>query len=84
MAAALISIGVNDHKLSFYDQRGEIRELKDRKCQYGYSCRSSTSMGNKIKFMAQSCQNTGLFQPFMAFFKIHTQKRIMFVRVKNK
>ena len=66
MSAALISIGVNDYL--FMASGGEIRELKDRKCQHRYSCRSSTSMGDKINFMALSCQNTGLFQSFMAYY----------------
>ena len=64
MSAALISTGVNDYL--FMTSGGEIRQIKDRKCQHDYSCRSSTNMGNKIKFMALSCQNTGLFQSFMA------------------
>ena len=55
--------------------RGEIRELKDRKCQHDYSCRSSTSMDDKINFMALSCQNTGLFQSFIWHIM---QKRIIF------
>ena len=59
MSAALISIGVNDYLLMA--SGGEIRELKDRKCQHDYSCRSSTGMCDKINFMAVSCQNTGLF-----------------------
>ena len=66
MSAALISIGVNDYL--FMASGGDIRELKDRKCQHDYSCRSSTSMGDKINFMAQSCQNTDLFQSFMAYY----------------
>ena len=66
MSAALISIGVNDYL--FMASGGEIRDLKDRKCQHDYSCRSSTSMGDKINFMALSCQNTGLFQSFMAYY----------------
>ena len=66
MSAALILIGVNDYL--FMASGGEIRELKDRKCQHDYSCISSTSMGDKINFMALSCQNTGLFQSFMAYY----------------
>ena len=64
MPAALISIGVNDYL--FMASGGEIRELKDRKCQHDYSCRSLTSMGDN--FMALSCQNAGLFQSFMAYY----------------
>ena len=45
-------------------------------------------MGNKIKFMAVSCQNIGLFQSFMAYYKNKDEKkkkkRIIFVRIMNK
>ena len=58
--------------------RGEIRELKDRKCQHDYSCRSSTSMDDKINFMALSCQNTGLFRSFIWHIM---QQRIIFLCV---
>ena len=79
MSAALISIGVNDYL--FMASGDEIRELKDRKCQHDYSCISSTSMGDKINFMALSCQNTGLFQSFMAYY---AKKYFFFVRATNK
>ena len=68
MSAALISIGVNDYLFMASGGDSEIRQLKDRKCQHHYSCRLSTSMGDKINFMALSCQNTGLFQSFMAYY----------------
>ena len=71
---------------------GEIRELKDRKCQHDYSCRSSTSMGDKINFMALYGQNTGLFhshlwhimQRRIIFCACHEQVGIYFIEVTKR
>ena len=38
-------------------------------------------MGDKINFMALSCQNTGLFQSFMAYY---AKTDYVFVRATNK
>ena len=90
MSAALISIGVNDYL--FMASGGEIRELKDGKCQHDYSCRSSTGMCDKINFMAVSCQKVffiyghlwHIMQKRIIFCACHEQVGIYFIEVTKR